>query len=292
MREYFQWEFLLLAFIIPLVAGFASIVLLVLFSRVSGVKRRAFVRTVFVLDCAVTAVPITYLQMFGFPPHPYTSHVWIMAQHMGFGWYFTLACGLVASCLAAYLLQRERNVSADRFKQIRGASSTHAGATTLLPALYILLIVGVAATVYGFNQAWVLGEIVHFSSTSGYPLHVSGADYTGPIILVPITALLSLVLPAVSRIPGLKTNQAPWLAAQGLAVLGIALAFFWWVTFPRYDQMNRSYSFQYVGLEYGWFLSVGGLVLILGCLWFLDPTSSIRQPMTKEEQLDPGSRSV
>jgi hypothetical protein len=279
--SYVQTEFFLLAFIIPLVAGFASVVMLVAFIRVPGIKRRALGRAVFVLDCVVMSGPLAFLQMYAFPPGHY--RVWTVAEHMAFGWYFALVCGLVASCLAAYLLQRDRNVSANRLNKARGAPSTRLRWVVSLPALYVLLIVGVLTTVLGFNQAWVSAEVRFLSYPHGVT-HTSGADYAGPIILVPIAALLSLVLIAVSRIsrPGIK--QASVLAAQGLVILGIALAFFWWITFPRFYLMNKSTAVQYIKLEYGWFLSVGGLVLILGCLWFIDTTSTSWRSTAKEDQ--------
>jgi len=274
-----QWDFFLLAFIIPLVAGFASAVLLVVIGRVSAIVRGALFRTVFVLCWVLTAGPLTYLQMYAYPPRSY--RVWVLAAHMGFGWYLTLACGLVAGCLATYLLLREKNAAANGSKQICGASSTHVGSTASLTALYVLLIIGVVATVYGFTQAWVLGEIKPFNRP-GWPWHISGADYSGPIILVPIMALLTLVLLAVGRIPGMRANQAPRLAAQGLAILGIALAFFWWVVFPRSYNMNRSNMFLYVRLDSGWFLSVAGQFLILGCLFFIDSLGAHWRFQTKE----------
>lgn len=279
LGEYGRWDFFLLAFIIPLAAWFASTALLLVLSCVSVIARCALVKTLFALCWVGMAAPLTFLQMYAFPPSHY--RLWVLAAHMGSGWYLSLACGLVAGCLATYLLQREKNVATNGSWQIRGASPTHVGTTALLPALYALLIGGVVVTVYGFAQAWVLEEAIHFIHL-GVSLHISGNDYSGPIILVPILASLTLVLLAVGRMPSLRANRAPGLAVQGFAILGISLVFFWWVVFPRGYATSKSTTFQYVKLEYGWFLSLAGLLLILGCLLFIDSLDANRRLLAKQ----------
>ena len=276
---YPNWEFFLLAFIIPLAAGFVSAALLGVLSRVSGIVRAALARAVFVLCWVAIAGPLTYLQIYAFPDSRY--NVWNLSQHMGFGWYFTLVCGLVAGCLVTYLLRRERNSAATGSMQSQVMSSTHFGATATLPALYALLIVGVVATIYGFTQAWALGEGRSLDYPA-FPWRISGADDTGPIILTPISALAALVLLAVGRIPNPRTDRAPRLAAQGFTILGIALMFLWWVAFPRGYALSKSTTFWFVNLGYGWFLSLAGLLLILGCLLVIDSLDANRRPLIKQ----------
>lgn len=266
-----------LAFVVPMVACIVTAVVIGAI-LISGRPAREAALSASLMSCVVIAGPATFFRLTG--PLYDSFDAWRRLDELDIGWYLALAAALLGSIVIGYGYLREATPHAR--ESVIGAGQAARRQMERSESIALVLVAAAASmSVIGYYAPWASYSLGSTTSDTLIVQDITGGDFTYPMVLIPAIALLSLVFFALCMAVRKSTCPTMRLFGKGSSVLALALALFWWFTWPVFDHFSRRSWLQDPELRWGWGLCVMGLVLMLATLlWTGRIRKGEQQPVT------------